>query len=292
MITLLILNDCPWKNKYYIVYIIITRILFTFAFENWMLSVCFIISMGVKIVRRRMTNEMTSHLVSVVSMSMLINFVWVFLRTAPIPSFLLLSLLNIGYILWVCHNSSNVIEKLEILQSAINHEIIRERIETMQILKVIITSFFGCKIAFIGVELYFPYEDFYAQQVLIVAREIYIGLFFFALWFVLRKEQYQRGFAQINIDHMADYIRAQYREVRRSKLTLSKLNHYVVPKVYHWIIDMKKLSPRIVKSPYSEIPITEDRVELGFRRYLRSKFCRYKPEILIIFNRDQTQKKL
>jgi hypothetical protein len=43
----------------------------------------------------------------------------------------------------VCHNASNVIQKLEILQGAINHEIIRERIEAMQILKMIITSFFG-----------------------------------------------------------------------------------------------------------------------------------------------------
>lgn len=285
----MIVNDCPWRNKYYIVYIIITRILFTFAFENIVLSVWFIISMGVKIVRRRLTNEMTSHLVSIVSMSMLINFAWVFLRNAPIASFLLLSLLNIGYILWVCHNASNVIQKLEILQGAINHEIIRERIEAMQILKMIITSFFGWKIAFIAVELYFSYEDFYAQEVLIypvlnslnsrlnlqilVAREIYIGLFFFSLWFVLRKEQYQRGFAQINIDHMADYIRAQYREVRRSKSALSKLNHFIVPKVYRWIVDMKKLTPRVRRSPYSEIPTTEDRVELGYRRYLRSKFC-------------------
>jgi hypothetical protein len=159
----------------------------------------------------------------------------------------------------------------------------------MQILKMIITSFFGWKIAFIAVELYFSYEDFYAQEVLIypvlnslnsrlnlqilVAREIYIGLFFFSLWFVLRKEQYQRGFAQINIDHMADYIRAQYREVRRSKSALSKLNHFIVPKVYRWIVDMKKLTPRVRRSPYSEIPTTEDRVELGYRRYLRSKFC-------------------
>jgi len=239
----LIESYCPWENKSLLIVITIAKMFFSQWFQSSLVWIWLIISMGSKIVIERISKEKVIFVVSMVFTSYLISFVFYVINRSPNMATTLLVAFYLTVIVSVCKNSSQIIQRLFVIDELLSppRRIISNKIETMLALKLMIIALYSSKVVLLWVRPSMNTDSLSYNQAIIVLDDMCTCFFLVAILILVRSKEYQQDVLVPDTESLDELTRSLRTRSQSSRWfsELILMNRIGIP-VYKWVINMQR----------------------------------------------------